>query len=206
MAACRDAQFRDSDSVPRVPIGSAGPGRGRLRRLGLAPRHARASRCHDRHHDGRLDRRPEPAFDAGDGRRHDPARGRAGTPLAATTAPDWPVYHRNRTRSGYDPGFPAPGTLTQAWSASLDGAVYGQPIVVGGRIIAATENDTVYALDPASGAVLWKHHLGTPVPLSTLPCGNIDPLGITSTMAYDAATGSIFASAELAGPKHPCSP
>ncbi|HEY5435201.1 MAG TPA: PQQ-binding-like beta-propeller repeat protein [Candidatus Limnocylindrales bacterium] len=124
------------------------------------------------------------------------------TPLASATAADWPVYHRNAARTGYDPGFPAPGTLTRAWSANLDGAVYGQPIVVGGRIFAATENDTVYALDPASGAILWQHHLGTPVPLSTLPCGNIDPLGITSTMAYDPATGSIFASAELAGPKH----
>ncbi len=135
----------------------------------------------------------------------DPAAGQPvnqSATLAAATAANWPVYHRNAARTGYDPGFPAPGTLTKAWSASLDGAVYGQPIVVGGKVFAATENDTVYALDPASGAVLWQHHLGTPVPLSTLPCGNIDPLGITSTMAYDAATGSIFASAELAGPKH----
>jgi outer membrane protein assembly factor BamB len=123
-------------------------------------------------------------------------------PLASPTAVDWPVYHRNAARTGYDRGFPAPGTLTHAWSANLDGAVYGQPIVVGGTVFAATEHDTVYALDPTSGAVLWQRHLGTPVRLATLPCGNIDPLGITSTMAYDPATGSIFASAELAGPKH----
>ena len=123
------------------------------------------------------------------------------TPLAPLAA-DWPVYHRDAARTGYDPSFPAPGTLSKAWSAFLDGAVYGQPIVVGGRIIAATENDTVYALDPTSGAVLWKRHLGTPVRLSTLPCGNIDPLGITSTPAYDPATGSVFVSAELSGPKH----
>ena len=38
--------------------------------------------------------------------------------------------------------------------------------------------------------------------LSSLPCGNIDPLGITSTPAYDPATRSVFVSAELAGPKH----
>lgn len=123
-------------------------------------------------------------------------------PLASLVVGDWPVYHRNAARTGYDPAFPAPGALSRAWSAGLDGAVYGQPIVVRGRIIAATENDTVYALDPTSGAVLWRRHLGTPVRLSTLPCGNIDPLGITSTPAYDPATGSVFVSAELSGPKH----
>ncbi len=128
--------------------------------------------------------------------------GQSTTPLAAAMAADWPVYHRNAARTGYDPDFPTPGTLTRAWTASLDGAVYGQPIAVGGTVFAATENDTVYALDPASGAIFWKRHLGTPVRLATLPCGNIDPLGITSTMAYDPATSSIFASAELAGPKH----
>lgn len=135
-----------------------------------------------------------------------PAASQPAAPTAASPASlvvaDWPVYHRNAARTGYDPAFPPPGTLSQAWSAVLDGAVYGQPIAVGGRIIAATENDTVYALDPTSGAVRWRRHLGTPVRLSTLPCGNIDPLGITSTPAYDRATGSVFVAAELSGPKH----
>jgi hypothetical protein len=40
------------------------------------------------------------------------------------------------------------------------------------------------------------------VPLSSLPCGNIDPLGITSTPAYDPSTGSLFVVAEVAGPRH----
>jgi outer membrane protein assembly factor BamB len=135
----------------------------------------------------------------------------AGAPTAAAPAPasnallnvaDWPVYHRDAARTGYDPTFPAPGSLSQAWAAALDGAVYGQPIVVGGRIIAATENDTVYALDPVAGTVLWKHHVGTPVRRSTLPCGNIDPLGITSTPAYDPGSNSVFVSAEVSGPRH----
>ena len=63
-----------------------------------------------------------------------------------------------------DPAFPAlPGPLAVTWSRALDGAVYGEPLVVAGTVIAATENDTVYALDPASGRVLWQRHLGTPV-------------------------------------------
>jgi len=116
---------------------------------------------------------------------------------------DWPVYHLDAERSGYSPAFPAfRGSLSAAWSAHLDGAVYGQPLVVHGRVIAATEGDSVYALDPASGAIVWRRNLGTPVRLSSLPCGDIDPLGITGTPAYDPATNSLFAVAEVTGPHH----
>jgi outer membrane protein assembly factor BamB len=116
---------------------------------------------------------------------------------------DWPVYHLDAERTGYSPAFPAfTGSLSAAWSTPLDGAVYGQPLVVHGRVIAATEGDSVYALDPASGAIIWRRNLGTPVRLSSLPCGNIDPLGITGTPAYDPATNSIFAVAEVTGPHH----
>ena len=86
--------------------------------------------------------------------------------------------------------------------SDLDGAVYGEPLGVGGRVIVATEGDSVYALDPANGRVVWRRHLGTPVPLSSLPCGNIDPLGITSTPVYDRTSGSLFVVAEISGPRH----
>jgi outer membrane protein assembly factor BamB len=115
---------------------------------------------------------------------------------------DWTTYHHDNSRSGVAVGLAALGTLSRAWEARLDGAVYGQPLVVGDRVFAATENDTVYALDAASGRVLWSTHVGTPMPLSQLPCGNIDPLGITSTMVYDPATKLLFALAELAAGRH----
>jgi outer membrane protein assembly factor BamB len=35
--------------------------------------------------------------------------------------------------------------------AHVDGQLYGQPLVYGGRVYAATENDTVYALAADSG-------------------------------------------------------
>ena len=115
---------------------------------------------------------------------------------------DWPTYHHDNARTGVAVNVPPPGTLAQAWSAKLDGAVYAQPLVIGDRIIAVTENDTVYALSAADGHVLWSQHLGTPQALSELPCGNIDPLGITSTPAYDPATGQVFALAEVSGGTH----
>ena len=80
--------------------------------------------------------------------------------------------------------------------------MYGQPLAVGDLVIAATEGNTVYGLDRASGMVRWHVHLGTPVPLSALPCGNIDPLGITGTPVYDPATGMVYAVAETTGFHH----
>jgi outer membrane protein assembly factor BamB len=126
----------------------------------------------------------------------------AATPAISSPA-DWPVYHFDAGRSGSYPSFPPfTGALVKGWSAALDGAVYAEPLVVNGVVIAATEGDSVYAIDPTTGAVKWQQNLGTPVPLNTLPCGNIDPLGITGTPAYDPATSSVFAVAEVTGPHH----
>jgi PQQ-like domain len=131
----------------------------------------------------------------------------AGTTAGATApAParpgDWTTYHRSNDRAGNAPGVPAPRALTPGWTAALDGAVYGQPLVVGDLVIAATERDTVYGLDLAGGQVRWRRGLGTPVRRADLPCGNIDPLGITGTPAYDPATGSVFVATETTGARH----
>src|SRR5437764_8940348 len=121
---------------------------------------------------------------------------------AALGKDDWPTYHRDNERTGMAPDFPAPHALSKAWTAKLDGAVYGQPLVVGGTVFAATEHDTVYALDAGTGQVRWQTHVGEPMPGSQLPCGNIKPLGITSTMVYDPDTRLVFALAETTGAHH----
>ncbi|MCH6471745.1 outer membrane protein assembly factor BamB family protein [Sinomonas terrae] len=115
---------------------------------------------------------------------------------------DWPTYHHDAARTGAALNLPPMGALSSAWSARLDGAVYGEPLVVRGRVIVATESDTLYALDPADGHVVWRRNVGTPVPGSALPCGDISPLGITGTPVYDAATGLVFAVAEVSGGRH----
>ena len=121
---------------------------------------------------------------------------------AALPATDWTTYHRDAARTGLAPATPAAGALSIAWRRRLDGAVYGQPLAVGALVIAATEGDTVYGLDRATGQVRWQVHLGTPVPLSALPCGDIDPLGITGTLVYDPATRLAYAVAETTGFHH----
>jgi outer membrane protein assembly factor BamB len=115
---------------------------------------------------------------------------------------DWPAYNANPARTGVAAGLPAAGPLTTAWTAHLDGAVYGQPLLVGNAVIAATENDSVYALNRATGQVTWHTKVGAPVPGSALACGNIDPLGITGTPAYDPASGVVYAVAEVTGFHH----
>src|SRR6185312_12158722 len=47
-------------------------------------------------------------------------------------------------------------------SVKLDGPVYGRPADGGDKVFAATENDTVYALSPADGSVMWSRHLAEP--------------------------------------------
>ena len=121
---------------------------------------------------------------------------------AALAGTDWTTYHRDAARTGVAPAQPAAGPLSIAWRRHLDGAVYGQPLVIGGLVIAATEGDTVYGLDRTTGTIRWHVHLGTPVPLSALPCGDIDPLGITGTPVYAPATGMVYAVAETTGFHH----
>jgi polyvinyl alcohol dehydrogenase (cytochrome) len=132
----------------------------------------------------------------------------AGTAPAATRSPpapgawNWPNYHNDPAHAGFAAASPPAGPLAVAWTRRLDGAVYGQPLVIGNLVVAATEGDSVYGLDRATGRVRWRTHVGTPVPLASLPCGDIDPLGITGTPVYDAATGLVYAVAETAGYRH----
>jgi outer membrane protein assembly factor BamB len=133
----------------------------------------------------------------------DPAPTRYEDPMTTGSgAQDWPTYHRTLDRAGAVTGLPAVHRLASAWTVKLDGAVYGQPIVVGSLVVAATEADTVYGLDLGTGTVRWRINVGAPVRARDLPCGNIDPLGITSTPAYDASTGSVFVVAETTGGRH----
>jgi outer membrane protein assembly factor BamB len=118
-----------------------------------------------------------------------------GTPTSSTTPPDadqWLTYHRDAARSGHDPSEPSVSAVKQRWRAQLDGQVYAEPLVDGDHVIAATENDTVYSLDAATGKVSWSTTVGRPVPGSALPCGNIDPSGITGTPVIDPADGVVW--------------
>ena len=127
------------------------------------------------------------------------------------------TYHGSADRSG---NFIVP-TLTwerarnthleQSFHPTISGHLYAQPLYwrgprpAAGQLVVATEDNNVYAIDAGSGDEIWVRSLGRPAPLSTLPCGNIDPLGITGTPVIDEATEAIYVDAmvaDAAGPHH----
>jgi outer membrane protein assembly factor BamB len=133
----------------------------------------------------------------GAGRTTAPASPAPGTSQGAvspgSSAAGWPTYHGQRARTGIAAAGPALGQVHRLWTAGVDGAVYAEPLVAGGRVIVATENDSVYAFDAITGRELWRAHLGTPVSGGDLPCGNIAVSGITSTPVIDPAARVMYA-------------
>ena len=110
--------------------------------------------------------------------------GPSGTPAPPGRATNWTAYHDGPGRQGHAAGLPPAGELSIRWSARLDGAVYGQPLVIGDLVVAATEGGTVYGLDRSSGRLRWRTPVAAPLPLADQPCGDIDPIGITSTPVF----------------------
>jgi outer membrane protein assembly factor BamB len=110
----------------------------------------------------------------------------------------WTVYHGDPAGTGVAGPVRAVDTAAPAWtSPTLDGQLYGEPLVFGGQVYVATEDDSVYALSAATGAVVWRTHLASPVPSTALPCGDIAPtVGITGTPVIDPARREIFVVAD----------
>jgi hypothetical protein len=123
------------------------------------------------------------------------------------------MYQGGASRLGFNPNEPA---LTQAaitattgpkfhkqYSVAVNGAIYAQPLVlpnvtIGSTTYAdvvyvATEQDWVYAIDGATGIILWSTNLApsgyTFLQSSDLKCSNILPapgdIGVTGTPVID---------------------
>jgi len=111
-------------------------------------------------------------------------------------------HHNDYMRDGLylDPAFTlsAASNLTRDlnFNGTIHGNVYAQPLYIEGgpkaMIIAVTESNNVYALDAVNGNVIWQDNLGAPVPLADLPCGDIDPEGITGTPVVDLTNRTMF--------------
>ena len=115
-----------------------------------------------------------------------------------------PGYHHTDDRSGQ---YVVPGLTWQnashlhrdtRFDGRVDGHIYAQPLYwhprgsATGLVIVATEANAVYALDAITGRVAWRTSLGPPAPRAALPCGNIDPLGVTGTPVIDPAAGALY--------------
>jgi outer membrane protein assembly factor BamB len=131
--------------------------------------------------------------------------GTARTP-AAVTSDSWVTYHADNARDGRsDQSDPFTKVAKEWTSVEMDGDVYAEPLVLDGLVYVATENDSIFAIDVASGHVTWTRQLGTAVNASSFPCGNVNPIGITSTPVLDPATRRLFAVGMVqsgGGPQH----
>ncbi len=122
---------------------------------------------------------------------------RPGTaPPAAARTGNLLTYDYGNGRDGVDTvdsSLAAVGKLP-AWTRSLPGGIYGQPLVIGNQVIVGTEDDMVWGLNGSTGGIEWHFSLGSPVAATTVRsapglsgCGDIFPLGITGTPVIDAA-------------------
>jgi putative pyrroloquinoline-quinone binding quinoprotein/putative pyrroloquinoline-quinone-binding quinoprotein len=121
--------------------------------------------------------------------------------VAAGPSGSWTTYHHDNAHTGYDPTAPTMSAVlpTPGWTESaLDGQVYAEALVHNGLVYTATLNNTVYALDQATGLIVWSNHLGTPQASGWI-CGNVAPMGILGTPVIDTAANRIYAVAEIAG-------
>jgi hypothetical protein len=124
--------------------------------------------------------------------------------LWAQSAVNVTQHHNHLTRDGLyvDPAFTyaAAAGLTRelSFNGAIFGNVYAQPLYIEGgpsgqaMIIAVTSSNNVYALNAADGTVIWQDHVGAPVPSADLPCGDINPLGITGTPVVDLPSRALF--------------
>lgn len=115
-----------------------------------------------------------------------------------------PAYHANASRTGHYvvPGLTwaraASAHLERAFDGRVQGHVYAQPLywrppgASHGLLIVVTEANTVHALDALTGQEIWRRTVGPAVGRTSLPCGDIDPVGITGTPVIDEKTGSLY--------------
>jgi outer membrane protein assembly factor BamB len=108
------------------------------------------------------------------------------------------VYHGDPAGDGVAGPGPSLAHPVRRWtSPDLGGQLYGEPLLEGDLVVVATTADTVVGLSAADGTVRWTAHLGSPVPSSRLPCGDISPtVGVVGTPVIDPARDEVFAVAD----------
>jgi hypothetical protein len=130
------------------------------------------------------------------------------------------TYHNDIARTGQNtqettltPANVNVGQFGKLFSVTVDGAVYGQPLVLtnvsikGGThnvVYVATQHDSVYAIDADTGTLYWQMNL-IPMGGSTVSpnldlnfCNDIaGEVGITGTPVIDAASGTLYVVAKV---------
>jgi outer membrane protein assembly factor BamB len=115
--------------------------------------------------------------------------GAGGAPVADALA--WTAYGGDTQLTGFSgtssvTASDASGFELQ-WAAQLDGGIVATPLVLDGRVYAATEAGSVYALNLVTGALVWKRTFGTQE-----AAGDCGTYGISGTGAIDAVRRLLY--------------
>ncbi len=97
--------------------------------------------------------------------------------------------------SSITPAVVSGGSFGRMWSANVEGSVYAQPLLANGTLLVATEENKVYGLDPATGALKWSKplSLGNPWNPADIGCGDLTPwIGTTATPVIDSSTNTAY--------------
>jgi len=128
----------------------------------------------------------------------------AGPPEIAVT-----THHNDAFRSGWNPheqiltatNVAASGSFGPLYSIPLDDQVDAQPLVVPHRTIlgsihdaayVVTANNTIYAIEPATGTVLLSRNLGTPRQWPSACHNNSMDVGIEGTPVIDSVRNTMY--------------
>ena len=122
--------------------------------------------------------------------------------IATSEAQDWPGYlfdnghsSNNKLATAITPANAS--TLVADWSfvdpgATLEGqpiaGLFSSPTVFGGVVYIGSNTGNFYALDEATGAVLWQQLLGFTTPIT---CGRGHGVTSTATLATDPVSGTL---------------
>jgi hypothetical protein len=125
--------------------------------------------------------------------------------LAAPSLADETTVSYDTLRTDWDPNEPglSPSNVSasdfgQLFATQLNGQVYAQQVIAKGVLLAATENNWIYGLDPVTGAIKWQRNVGPAWPAATVSCGDLTPnIGITGTPVVDPDTGTAYFTAKV---------
>src|SRR4029077_9062212 len=116
-------------------------------------------------------------------------------------------YHNDSLRHGLyiDSAFTPSAAANLTRDLNFDGTIVGnvltQPLYIeggpGGRamVIAVTESNNVYALDPVNGTIIWQLNVGAPVPAPDIFCTEVGSMGIIGTPVVDLPSRALFLNA-----------
>ncbi|WP_136716904.1 outer membrane protein assembly factor BamB family protein [Halorientalis salina] len=103
-----------------------------------------------------------------------------------------PMFQYDLANTGHAPGETGPaGPVTDEWTVGMDGSVQSSPAVVNGTVYVGSADDSLYAVDAATGEAQWTFETGGSVRSSPAVVNGTVYVGSDDNHLYavDAATG-----------------